>query len=83
MKKPIIFVFLFVLAAGLASAQLHTDEYGQQGLRLMMKVDTYTDGSRSIEHFVLDPDTGEPLPMQAAADMFFTEEEPSSSSRPS
>ncbi len=65
MKKIAVAAFLLLLSASFTAAQ-YTDQFGRPGVRLMMKVDSYTDGSRSVRHFVLDPETGVPVPLSAA-----------------
>jgi hypothetical protein len=70
MRKIAAAVILLLLAAGFTAAQ-YADQYGRPGIRLMMKVDSYTDGSRSVQHFVLDPETGAPIPLTAAEAAIF------------
>ena len=61
MRKTIPGLVLVFLAVSLVSAQV-VDEYGQQRVRMVIKIDTYSDGTQNTTYQLLDPETGEALP---------------------
>jgi hypothetical protein len=61
MKKSLFGLVLILLTLTLSSAQ-YTNEYGQQEVALVIKIDTYADGSQSVSYLPVDPGTRKPLP---------------------
>jgi hypothetical protein len=60
MKKTLLGIFLLLLFVSFSSAQ-PLDESGQWQMPLVIRIDTYADGSQSVSYLPVDPDTGKAL----------------------
>jgi len=65
MKRTLTILVLSLMLCGFASAQ-YQNEFGQDIVKMMSVVSTRDDGTSSVRHFVMDPATDMPVPLNDA-----------------
>ncbi len=65
MKKTLMILVLSMLLCPFASAQ-YQNEFGQDVVKMMMVVSTHADGTSEVHHYVMDPETDMPIPLNDA-----------------